>query len=138
MPVVWLLRYANRTSNLKTALTRKYRIINHTRLYQLHLATNWESNSQTSVVIRIVCINSVKLQLDYDIHLLGSCNNLVLTVMIYMNTAKQQINKQSVSRIFGSQLQTAFKLIIHAEIIFSNTSYKYFIFKIMFLHAVSC
>ena len=26
MPVVWLLRYANRTSNLKTALTRKYRI----------------------------------------------------------------------------------------------------------------
>jgi hypothetical protein len=77
MPVVWLLRYANRTSNLKTALTRKYRIINHTRLYQLHLATNWESNSQTSVVIRIVCINSVKLQLDYDIHLLGSCNNSV-------------------------------------------------------------
>jgi hypothetical protein len=26
MPVVWLLRYTNRTSNLKTALTRKYRI----------------------------------------------------------------------------------------------------------------
>jgi hypothetical protein len=25
MPVVWLLRCANRTSNLKTALTRKYR-----------------------------------------------------------------------------------------------------------------
>jgi hypothetical protein len=28
MPVIWLLRYANRTSNLKTALTRKYRIGN--------------------------------------------------------------------------------------------------------------
>jgi hypothetical protein len=27
MPVVWLLRYANRTSNLKTVLTRKYRIL---------------------------------------------------------------------------------------------------------------
>ena len=27
MPVVWLLRYTNRTSNLKTSLTRKYHIV---------------------------------------------------------------------------------------------------------------
>ena len=33
--LVWLLRYANRTSNLKTALTRKYRIVQIDKCYSL-------------------------------------------------------------------------------------------------------
>ena len=63
MPVVWLLRYANRTSNLKTALTRKYRI-NQVCEYQRTLFLNkivyffmYSKNEKDYLYVQTIVLN---------------------------------------------------------------------------------